>query len=231
MLNYRFAMPIHSSTLLMALLSLFWIRSVAFAAPGQQEPTLTPSPTPLFIFVSPMNGQVLLGSIPIQIQANLETITAFELSFGYANDPTHTWFLIHQDSNLVVEQPLARWDTTTLTDGNYDLRLLVKLSNGQLIDSRVNGLRVRNYTPIETNTPTPITPTATPESGELPTATLTPTVTITLTPTLLPTNPAELTQTQITTSLGRGVLTVSVILLILGVFIGLRRAQLNKLQK
>lgn len=228
MLNYSFAMLIHSSSLLISLFSLFWISSRIIYTPAQAEPTSTLTPTPAVFFLNPVNGQVLQGSIPIQVQGGIENIISFELTFGYTNDPTGTWFLISQGTQFTSEQPLARWDTTLLTDGYYNLRLFVFLSNDQQIEIQADGLRVRNYTPIETNTPTPITPTSTPEQGDLPVNTLTPTTTITLTPTQLPTNPAELTQGQITHSLGHGALAACVIFILVGGFFGLRRAQLNK---
>jgi len=224
-------MHVHFLTFFLILTSLFSLMSGKFSAPVQQQSTATPSPTPLVFILSPENGQVLQGGVPIQIQGSIEDVSAVELSFSYSDDPTGTWFIIQQDQTLNPEQPFSRWDTTILTDGNYTLRLLITFTDNKQLESRVIGLRVRNYSPIETNTPTPVTPTTTPEPGELPTATLTPTATITLTPTLLPTNPAELINTQITSSLGRGALTAGVFFIFFGLFFSLRRRHYNNKQK
>lgn len=225
-------MLVHFSTILLTLTSLVFILSGISAAPAQQQQqTPTPSPTAVVILLSPTNGQVLQGSVPVQIQASSAELSAVELSFGYSDDPTGTWFIIQQDQTLNPEQPFARWDTTILTDGNYTLRILVTFPDNKQFEARAIGLRVRNYSPIETNTPTPVTPTTTPEPGELPTVTLTPTATITLTPTLLPTNPSEMSSTQITSSLGRGALAAGVLFIFLGLFFSLRRARFNNRQK
>jgi hypothetical protein len=114
---------------------------------------------------------------------------------------------------------MGAWDTNLITDGNYNLRLVVILQDGTRVDTAVTGLRVRNYSPIETSTPTPVTPTATLSPGERPTATATPVPTITPTPTPLPTNPAEMTTHQITGSLWKGALGAIVVFLILGIYV------------
>ncbi len=98
-----------------------------------------------------------------------------ELLFSYADNPTGTWFLIQSISELPVDGPLAQWDTTTISDGSYTLRLVIRLADGSEIEQSVAGLRVRNYTPIETETPTPSTPTIAPVIVGTSTPTPTPT--------------------------------------------------------
>lgn len=180
------------------------------------------------IILSPLPGQALQGSVMITGSTNLPRFQSAEISFSYAQDPTNTWFLIQRSSISVSNGVLAQWDTTTITDSNYNLRLTIHLTNGEQTVVEVQGLRVRNYTPIETDTPTPIPPSATPVPGqiieEMPTATPTPTFTpVPPSPTPLPTNPAELSTRQIASSLGVGAASVAGLLLLLGIYGTIRR--------
>jgi hypothetical protein len=75
--------------------------------------------------------------------SGLEGFRAAEISFAYQNDPTATWFLIQQTSQPVVDGLLARWDTSTITDGQYRLRLQVFFQDGQVMEQVIGGLRVR----------------------------------------------------------------------------------------
>lgn len=169
---------------------------------------------------APTGGQALQGSVTITGSAAAEGFQSAELSFAYANDPTHTWFLIAEIKEPLLDSTLAQWDTTTLSDGDYTLRLVVTLIDGRQVTALAEGLRVRNYSPIETDTPTPLPPTLTPipSSTLAPTATSTPTDTpiptatsIPPTPTLLPTNPARLSAQQVTGSLAQGALSAVIL--------------------
>jgi hypothetical protein len=167
--------------------------------------------------LSPQQGQVVQGVVTILGSSNESGFGSSEIDFGYAGDTTGTWFLIAKGSQPVDSNTLATWDTTTITDGNYDLRLRVTLSDGTYLDAIVPNLRVRNYTPIETPTPAPteVQPTNTP------TKTLTPTPFPTPTP--LPVNPAVLTPADISTSLVYGGLGAVILIIILGIYLWLRR--------
>jgi hypothetical protein len=172
---------------------------------------------------SPQAGQALQGNVPVQGKIDAQSTRSTELSFAYANGSTETWFLIQAGLEPGGDRTLAHWDTTTITDGQYDLRLTVTLNNGRQVSTTIEGLRVRNYTPVETNTPAP---TSTPAPGELPTATLTPTSTpteIPPTPTPMPTNPAQLTASDITSGLGKGALGVAAAFVLIGLYAGVKR--------
>jgi hypothetical protein len=89
----------------------------------------------------------------------------------------------------------------------------------------VEDLRVRNYTAIETNTPTPVTPTATPLPGDTPVPTSTPTPTetpIPPTPTSLPPNPIQVTGVDFTTSLVKGIAIVAGAFVIIGIYASIK---------
>jgi len=189
--------------LLITFLAAVTVRSVA----AQAAPVIQ----------SPMQGEVLQGMVTIKGSSDETGFLSSEIDFAYAGDTTGTWFLVSTGSQPVDSDTLATWDTTTITDGNYNLRLRVFLSDGTYLDAITSNLRVRNYTPIETPTPAPtaIQPTLTP------TNTLTPTPFPT--PTLLPINPAVLTQTEFSTSLAYGGLGAVTLIVILGIYLWLRR--------
>ena len=169
------------------------------------------------IILSPRQGEVLQGTVTITGSSAETGFLSSEVDFAYAGDTTGTWFLVAAASQPVDSNTLATWDTTTITDGNYNLRLRVYLKDGTHLDAIIPDLRVRNYTPVETPTPAPtaILPTLTP------TDTLTPTPFPTPTP--LPVNPAVLTRADISTSLVYGGLGAVILIIILGIYFWLRR--------
>jgi len=127
---------------------------------------------------APVDDQTVQGLLTIEGSASHPFFEAYDLAFAYQNDPTETWFVISDPVTLpVTNGPLALWDTSGLTDGNYRLRLRVFLSNGNRLQVIVENLRVRNYTAIETSpagTPAPFvtatspSPTSTPRPTPLP---------------------------------------------------------------
>jgi hypothetical protein len=177
----------------------------------------------------PRPGQVLQGKIAIQATTTAAAIKSAGLLFGYQDDPTGTWFLLWEwpgqnPPEPDQEQPFLKpqiyeWDTTTLTDGDYTLKLVVTLEDGSQAEATVPKLRVRNYTPIETSSPSgesanqAITPTDNP-------ALLTPTVQPSPEP--QPTNPAQLTPAQIGDSMRLAVIWVFAVFLLMGIYIYLR---------
>ena len=169
------------------------------------------------VVLSPRAGEVLQGVVSIKGSSDVAGFVSAEAAFAYAGDNTGTWFLIGTSNQPVHLDILASWDTTTITDGDYVLRVRVFLKDGSFLDVLIPNLRVRNYTPVETPTPAPtaLQATATP--------TLTLTVTPFPTPTALPLNPAVLTPRDVSKSIAYGGLGAILFLVILGVYIGLRR--------
>ncbi|HJS28585.1 MAG TPA: hypothetical protein VJ768_03120 [Anaerolineales bacterium] len=198
----------------LVVLVILWI----FAPPAVQ----TEEPEVVEI-TSPVPGQALQGIVPVfgTVRTNRGFISG-RLVFSYEADDRGSWFEVGPVPRMVEESELGIWDTTSLTDGNYALRLEVSLASGEVITHTVSGLRVRNYSMIETDTPAP-TQTLPPDSGptreppSAPTSTRRPS-----TPTLLPPNPAEITVAQLSGSAGRGVLITLAVFAALG-FLVLRR--------
>ena len=187
------------------------------------------TPVPDVVIVAPQPGQALQGVVAIMGRTSLSGFRSAEILFGYANDPSQTWFFIAESTTPVDAGLLAEWDTSTLTDGNYTLRLVINRTDGSRVVVIVPSLRVRNYSPVETSTPTPLsTPTVSPtplpgnypESAQpaLPSAT---TIPPTVTP--LPSNPAELSQQDISNNLLRGAAGTGIALAALGFYLVIRK--------
>jgi hypothetical protein len=189
--------------------------------PQQVQPT---GETPAVAVQSPAPGQALQGIVTVTGRMPADGFRSAELSFTYDQDPRQTWFLIEEFSETVAEGALAEWDTTLLTDGEYLLRLLVRMENGEQIEATVPGLRVRNYSPVETDTPAP---TPSPPPGETPAPSPSPLPSETArpaTPTPLPPNPAAITGQDIRGSLVKGVLIAMGSFALLGLYGRLRSA-------
>lgn len=186
--------------------------------------TETPAPTPVTVgILSPKSGDAVQGSVSLLLVASVEGFVRSELLFGYSGDPTGSWFLLASFEEPVMEGTQVMWDTTLISDGDYDLYLVVTLGDGSTLTDRVERVRVRNYSPIETSTPAP---SSTPAPGDLPQPTATPTPTITPIPptsTPLPPNPAEITSKQALTSLGTGAAAALGALGLLGMYLWIRR--------
>jgi len=195
---------------------LILLFSSLLQAQAQEE-----EPEPLTAeFHAPLAGEALQGNSAIIATTAIEGMEAWSLSFAYREDSTNTWFLIAEGTKAAVEDVISEWNTNTITDGIYSLKLSIDLDNGEIFDLIVHDIRIRNYSPVETSTPT-ITPTHDPASD-----TATPTLTITPfppTPTPLPTNPVEITSTDISDNMTYGVIVTLVLFLLMGLYISIRR--------
>jgi hypothetical protein len=175
---------------------------------------------------SPEAGQIVQGLVIVSGTVTVLGFSSYELSFAYMDDPTGTWFTLQNSSLPVFEGELGAWDTTTLTDGDYSLRLRAFLLDGSVQETVVPDLHVRNYTAVPTLT---ATATATPFAQILPPtaqllapeiATATPAHS---TPTPFPPNPAGLEVPSISWALGRGAILALLLILGVGFILRLRR--------
>lgn len=206
--------------------SVVYILWLAFW-PNYFQPA-APTPPAGAAITSPAGGQALQGVVSIQGNTAVDGFQAAELSFSYSNNPTQTWFLILQSDTPVANGLLAQWDTTVISDGIYTLRLVVLHTDGSQETIIVAGVRVRNYTTIETDTPAPPTPTATPAPQDTSEPTLSPTPTVEqaptgiLTATQLPLNPLQVSRLDVAASVGMGAMAGLGILVLLGLYQALR---------
>ncbi|MGH2605002.1 MAG: hypothetical protein ACRDG5_00285 [Anaerolineales bacterium] len=124
--------------------------AAAFQVPGSAEIT------------RPTSGQTISGLVTVEGTADHPEFVRYDLAFAYAEDPTPTWFIIAE----AVEAPvhagrLGIWDTTGITEGEYDLRLRVWTSAAEPFVAYVRDLRVSQSAPTSTATafPSPTMPT------------------------------------------------------------------------
>ena len=175
---------------------------------------------------APLESQIVQGVITVSGTVAVLGFSSYELTFAYEDDPTQTWFVLASGSLPVFEGELGVWDTTTLTDGDYTLRLQVFLLDGSMQETTVSGLRVRNYTAVPTSTFTPTATTiaqfAPPTAQLILPAPATATLSLP-TPTLLPSNPASLAEASISSALGRGAALALLLFVVFGLLLRLRR--------
>lgn len=190
--------------------------------------------TPPVAITSPRAGDILFGQVTIAGTTDIPDFLDAQLDFAYASDITpasglpKTWFPLQIMPQPAQDSALFTWDTLSITDGDYILRLRVNLTDGAFQEVIVP-IRIQNDTPI--STPTPI-PTATPEeviSVQIPTpfllaASPTPTEVPRPTPTPLSMNPVSLSQNEILLSLGRGALVILGLFIFSGILIRIRRS-------
>lgn len=181
--------------------------------------------SPPVAITSPAPDEVLRGQVTVTGSLNVPSFVFARLEFAYAANPTDTWFTIQTYSQPVVDSALATWDTTSITDGSYVLRLRVLFEDGTLQEATVP-VQIGNDA-LPTATPEP---TSTPdvETALLPTpfllaASPTPTYVPRPTPTPLPPNPVALEQNEIYSSLGRGALIILALFALAGIIIRVRR--------
>ena len=185
---------------------------------------------PLLLGITtPAPGAVLRGPVNISGSNQVQGATFLyaEVSFSYVNDPTGPWFLIATNDQPIEDGILATWDTTSITDGDYALRLRVFLQDGTSQDVTVADLHVRNDVAAATATP-PVaaadlptfapalpTPTDLPVSATSAFAPLTP----------LPDNPAALTDKSVLSTFRRGAIFAVIAFALIGIFIRLRTSR------
>lgn len=174
---------------------------------------------------SPAPDELLRGQVTITGRLDFPSFLSAQLEFSYASNPTNTWFLIQTFSTPLTEGTLANWDTTSITDGDYILRLRVSFEDGTSQEATVP-VKIGNEA-LPTVTPEP---TATPQAETvlIPTpfliaASPTPTDLPRPTPTALPPNPVSLEYTQIYASLGRGALVILGLFALAGLILRVRR--------
>jgi hypothetical protein len=171
---------------------------------------------------SPLPGEAVQGLVLVAGTISVETIQSYQLSFAFTDEDQPDWFTIRESDTLDQDGILGEWDTSTLPDETYDLRLTVILAGEDPIVVLVRGIRVRNYSVIETDTPTPTsevpaTVTPTPEITSTPTPGVTPS------PTSLAPNPAEVTVSELQSFLISGGIAGAVFFIMLAAIWRLRQ--------
>lgn len=170
-------------------------------------------------FLSPAEQQILQGVIEVQARVAREDVLSFELLFAYSDETDErNLFLLAQGNALSTEQPLYRWDTTLIPDGDYRLVLRVYFSNGEKREAELERVKVRNYSPVESPTASNLSLSTAPVM-ETPTETPMP---ASSTPTLPGPNPGSIQPTQWTGSVLRGMAVSLLLFVVLGMYVSLR---------
>jgi len=181
--------------------------------------------SPPIAITSPAPDETLRAQVTITGKVDVPSFLSAQLDFAYASNPTNTWFTIQTFTQPLTDSTLATWDTTSITDGDYVLRLRVNFEDGTSQEVTVP-IKIGNDA-----LPTPtLVPTSTPEPDTvlIPTpfliaASPTPTDIPRSTPTALPPNPVSLGQNQLYASLGRGALVILGLFALAGIIIRVRR--------
>jgi hypothetical protein len=130
------------------------------------------------VITNPQSNATVRGLVVISGSANTGGFQFYKLEWGRGASPTD-WHLIGSTrSTAVTDGVLAQWDTTSLPDGVYTLRLQVVKADGNYQEAYARQLVVSNKRPTETPTVVDTEPTAKPTAG--PSATPGPTTTLTI---------------------------------------------------
>lgn len=199
-INYRFVLNLSIAMVKNFLIVLFIILSNISGPLVSIDAEIT----------SPREGDVLKGTLEIIGTAAGENFDSAELVYAYADSENPSWFAIASITQPMNVATLATWDTTQISDGDYQLKLTVNYSDGTITEYVVSRLLVRNYTGVE------LTPT------EIPTeATVAPVITNTTMPievTPFPENRAALSLDTVRKNLKTGAIFGIICILGLGLY-------------
>lgn len=161
--------------------------------------------TPGLYVLSPSEGQAVAGMVEIIGSVPDVSFDYAEVSYVFSDSKAPNWFVISKLDEPVMDERLALWDTTLITDGLYRLKVTVYRNDGTVDDLIVENIRVANYTRVEEATPA-ISSAGTESLPLVTDAPLEPTATAVQTPlpTDLPANPASISPQEFRLSLGSG---------------------------
>ena len=98
---------------------------------------------------SPKEGEILQGSIYIQGTISGSAFEYAEISFQYQDSQSTNWFLIDTIETTIVDDTIAIWDTSTIADGKYRIKVIAYYENNQIHEAVLENLDIRNYTAVE----------------------------------------------------------------------------------
>jgi hypothetical protein len=175
---------------------------------------------------TPVDGDYLQGNVQIVGTVTGTGFQSAEIGFRYQDSQSKNWFVLSEITSPVVDDILATWDTSTIADGVYQIRVLAVFENGREQEEIINNLNVRNYTPfdpIKTENPETIST----DNLQNQVATIEVTPTLKPSPTVMPTNEMVISQSQfITTAIQGGILGV-LFLWVIALFIIIRNRKMS----
>lgn len=177
------------------------------------------SMTPGLYITYPEPEGLVSGIVEVRGSVPATNFKEAKLEYAYSNSATGTWFLIAKLDQVIQDDILAKWDTTTISDGTYMLRLKILYRDGKSDEIKVKNIRVANYT-YTGQTPVGAIPTS-PDSSVITDKTQEPEIL----PTPLPLNPASISDDQFKNSLYLGSAVAVAGFVLLGIYLGLRRSR------
>ena len=186
--------------------------------PVSQVSAQEETPADIVTIDSPIGGEAVQGLVQITGTINVAGFQSYELYFSSTSATSGAAFLIQRSTQPVIEGIIGEWDTSILTDGDYNLYLLVTTGDAP-VEIFVDGLRVRNYSSIETSTPTPtvLSPTGTPAIIETPTESVT--QVDVPSPTPFPENPASVQPNMLRQAIIKGAITGLAVFALFGLYL------------
>jgi PKD repeat protein len=117
--------------------------------PGQQVPVS-------IVILSPIPGNVVAGNIQVLGSAMHPQFLQYQLEYGPDPNPGNLWYA----ATGPIQQPvmnnlLGIWNTGTVQDGTYQLRLRVFLRDATSLSTVVNNIRIQNRVPTQVPSATP----------------------------------------------------------------------------
>lgn len=165
--------------------------------------------------LSPGSGEVVRGVVQVTGSTGANSFASYNLAYAYESSDTTNWFPIADASQPVNSGILGSWDTSTITDGNYSLRLVVILQDSSQNEILTKNVQVRNYTSPESTAGTGSTITEVPgqtqQTGPDEKALSEP-------------NPASLEQIELKQAVIKGLAFGGGIIVLLGIYVLIRRA-------
>jgi len=162
-----------------------WLAANGKPVPVREECDVHGAPSRVEIYAPP---NPLQGIVDIRGSTLVDKFKYYVVEYGIGPSPIGWGTLTHQIGNSVADGLLMRWDTRTLDDGIYSLRVVVVDTEDRHYEARIQ-VEIRNTEPTATNTPKKTAkPTRTRRPKQSPTPSETPTeLPATATPTLEPT--------------------------------------------
>ncbi len=108
-----------------------------------------------FAITSPEEGSAVLGKVEIRGYIKTTNFAGYDLDFSHSATEESGWFTIQTSDQNPPDGLLGFWDTSSISDGDYRLRLTVYYKDDGKAEVVAENIRVRNYSLIETNTPAP----------------------------------------------------------------------------
>src|SRR5262249_31599353 len=111
----------------------------------------TPLPVSIVI-LSPVPGNIVAGNVQILGSAIHPQFLQYQVEYGPDPNPSNLWFpATSAVTTPILNGLLGIWNTTTVQDSKYQLRLRVYLRDGTLLTTVINNITVQN----QVNTPIP----------------------------------------------------------------------------